>query len=106
VDPRDWARAVPETALSAQATRVELDGTALLLVRRGPRVLALAATCPHRGGPLDEGTFADDTVTCPWHGSCFELDGGTLRAGPSAMPLRTYEARVIEGFVEVRGAGR
>jgi nitrite reductase/ring-hydroxylating ferredoxin subunit/uncharacterized membrane protein len=102
VDLPDWTRTVPETAVSPEPTRVELDGAALVLVRRGQHVLALAATCPHRGGPLDQGSFDAQTVRCPWHGSCFELDGGALRSGPSAMPLLTYRTRVIDGMVEVR----
>ena len=62
----------------------------------------MAATCPHRGAPLEEGTFDDETVTCPWHGSCFSLADGALLRGPSAMPLPRYETRVKNGTVEVR----
>ena len=66
------------------------------------RILAVGATCPHRGAPLEEGTFDADTVTCPWHGSCFALADGALLRGPSAMPLPRYETRVKNGTVEVR----
>lgn len=36
-------------------TRVEVQDTAIVLVRRAKRIFALSATCPHLGGPLDEG---------------------------------------------------
>ena len=90
----------------SDARRVEADGVPVLLFRRDDRILALAATCPHRGAPLEEGTFDHDTVVCPWHGSCFALADGALLRGPSAMPLPRYEARVNDGTVEVRARVR
>jgi nitrite reductase/ring-hydroxylating ferredoxin subunit/uncharacterized membrane protein len=100
--PRDWTATVAESDVSTDPLRVDVDGTPLLLLRRESRILAVAATCPHRGAPLDEGTFDDATVTCPWHGSCFALEDGALLRGPSAMPLPRYEARVKSSTVEVR----
>ncbi|MGH2616852.1 MAG: DUF2231 domain-containing protein, partial [Thermomicrobiales bacterium] len=35
--------------------RVEAKGTPVLLLRQGDRIRAIGATCPHLGGPLDEG---------------------------------------------------
>ena len=29
--------------------------------------------CPHRGGPLGEGTLEGSVVTCPWHGWRFDV---------------------------------
>ena len=37
---------------------------------------ALAATCPHRGGPLADGIVADSCVTCPLHNWRFDLRTG------------------------------
>jgi len=35
------------------------------------------ATCPHNGGPLDQGWIRDGRVlTCPWHFYRFDLEGG------------------------------
>ncbi len=79
-----------------------VDGVRLLLVRDGGEVRALAARCTHRGGPLDEGEVADGCVTCPWHGSRFELATGAIVQGPATAPQPAYEARVVDGRVEVR----
>jgi len=100
--PIDWSPTVAEAVLSGTPTRVELDGTPVMLLRHGTEVLALAATCPHRGAPLDRGTVGPDTVTCPWHGSCFVLETGELVRGPAASPLPRYETRVRVGIVELR----
>jgi nitrite reductase/ring-hydroxylating ferredoxin subunit len=89
--------------VSTDPLRVDVDGTPVVLLERHDRTLAIAATCPHRGGPLDQGTFDDATVTCPWHGSCFALEDGTLVRGPAAEPLPCYDTRVADGTVEVRG---
>jgi nitrite reductase/ring-hydroxylating ferredoxin subunit/uncharacterized membrane protein len=100
--PSTWTPTVEATTVSTDVCRVEADGVPVLLLRREDRILAVAATCPHRGAPLDEGSFDAETVTCPWHGSCFALADGALLRGPSAMPLPRYETRVHNGTVEVR----
>ena len=37
---------------------------------------ALAAACPHAGGPLGDGLVADSCVTCPLHGRRYDLRTG------------------------------
>ena len=37
--------------------------------------------CPHRGGPLERATLADDHVVCPWHGYRFSLANGRAADG-------------------------
>ena len=82
--------------------RVEVNGAAVLLLRQGERIRAIGATCPHFGGPLDEGSIDGDRVTCPWHGSVFSLDDGALIHGPSMYPVAAYEARVRDGRIAIR----
>jgi nitrite reductase/ring-hydroxylating ferredoxin subunit/uncharacterized membrane protein len=82
--------------------RVEVDGTPVMLLRQGDRIRAIGATCPHLGGPLDEGALEGDTVTCPWHGSVFSLDDGALIHGPAMMPVAAYEVRVQDGRIAIR----
>jgi nitrite reductase/ring-hydroxylating ferredoxin subunit len=57
---------------------------------------ATEATCTHRQGPLGEGTLEGSTVTCPWHGSQFNVCTGAVLRGPATQPLRTYSV-TIEG---------
>jgi len=101
--PEDWtpvldAAEVPE----GRAVGTDVEGVRLLLVRESGEVRALAARCTHRGGPLDEGDIADGCVTCPWHGSRFELATGDVVQGPATSPQPAYETRVVDGRVEVR----
>ncbi len=57
---------------------------------------ATQAKCPHKYGPLVEGHIAGSTVTCPWHGSEFDVCTGAVLRGPAVKPLQTYRV-VVEG---------
>jgi nitrite reductase/ring-hydroxylating ferredoxin subunit len=75
---------------------------AVLLLRRGGEIHAIANTCAHLGGPLCEGKLEGDVVECPWHGSRFSLHDGQVVDGPATQPQPLFETRVREGWVEVR----
>jgi nitrite reductase/ring-hydroxylating ferredoxin subunit len=85
--------------------RVAAGEATVLLVRDRGRVHALANTCSHAGGPLDEGRFATGCVVCPWHGSTFRLVDGSIVRGPASTPQPSYETRARAGKIEVRSTG-
>jgi nitrite reductase/ring-hydroxylating ferredoxin subunit len=107
-EPRDRYLAVldePELGNGA-LRRADLEGEAVLVARseRTGEICAIAATCSHLGGPLDEGERDGDVVVCPWHGSRFDLCAGEVEGGPAVFPQPRYEARVRAGKVELRAA--
>ena len=57
---------------------------------------ATQAKCPHQQGPLTEGHVTGSAVTCPWHGSQFDVCSGAVLRGPAVTPLQTYTV-VVEG---------
>jgi nitrite reductase/ring-hydroxylating ferredoxin subunit/uncharacterized membrane protein len=97
---------VPVMALAdlpnMKLTRAQAGDVGILLLRDGATIDAIDATCTHAGGPLDQGTLEDHTVTCPWHGSRFCLRDGKIQDGPATIPQRRYDVRVRSGQVEVR----
>ncbi|WP_378295865.1 Rieske (2Fe-2S) protein [Actinomadura sediminis] len=106
-EPDEWTPLLDDAELADRAPRrVDADGTPILLYRDGRRVYALAATCTHMGGPLDEGAIEEGCVTCPWHGSTFHLDDGGIERGPASTPQPHYETRVRDGRIEVRVPAR
>jgi nitrite reductase/ring-hydroxylating ferredoxin subunit len=69
-------------------------------------VRVLADQCTHLGGPLHQGRVATvdgvDCVTCPWHGSVFQLADGAVRHGPATARQPAFDTRVTgSGLVQV-----
>jgi 3-phenylpropionate/trans-cinnamate dioxygenase ferredoxin subunit len=62
---------------------------------------AIQADCTHAGGPLCEGALWGDIVTCPWHGSEFNVKTGEVVTDPSDEPVKTYKVRVVDGAIVV-----
>jgi len=64
---------------------------------------ATQARCPHRQGPLSEGSLDGSTVTCPLHGAQFNVWTGAVLRGPAKDPLKTYRVTVDGevGHIEV-----
>lgn len=94
--------------VEGKPTRVELDGEAVLVVRSGDRLFAMENRCSHQGAPLHKGPVrfgSLNQVTCPAHGSMFNLETGAVLRGPASKRLATYDARVTEGIVEIRKRG-
>jgi len=103
--PEDFVAVAEDAAVEeGKLHRAQANGMPVLLVRVRGTVYAIAATCTHAGGPLDEGSLEGDVVVCPWHGSRFCVRDGEVRGGPATFPQVRFEARVREGKVEVRRA--
>jgi nitrite reductase/ring-hydroxylating ferredoxin subunit len=104
--PRDrYAPVCEESELNGgKLVGVELEGESVVVSRseESGEVCAIAATCSHLGGPLDEGKRDGDIVVCPWHGSRFDLCSGEVEGGPAVYPQPRYEARVRAEKVEIR----
>lgn len=85
--------------------KYDVDGTPVVVIRHEDGLHAFAGTCPHFGAPLWEGELADHCVTCPWHGSQFDIRDGALLHGPSTHPIPSYQVRESKGQIEVRIEG-
>jgi 3-phenylpropionate/trans-cinnamate dioxygenase ferredoxin subunit len=83
-------------------------GQEVLLARVGGNYYAVSNRCPHMGGDLSAGKLEGTTVTCPRHGSQFDISSGrNLRwmkgsgliaalgkAIKSPRPLPTYRVEI------------
>lgn len=100
----EWAPVLADAELTGtQMRRVEIDGEPALVTRStNGQVCAIAARCTHLGGPLEQGQREGDRVTCPWHGSQFDVCTGDVFAGPAVFPQPAYESRVRDGQIELR----
>jgi nitrite reductase/ring-hydroxylating ferredoxin subunit/uncharacterized membrane protein len=101
--PQDWETVAAIDDLPDTGGLAVTAGKArLLLVRQGTQIFALENRCSHRGGPLSDGSVEQGCVTCPWHGSRFELGTGDVVAGPATVGQPVYETKVIAGQIQVR----
>ena len=96
---------------------VVMRGQEILVAKVGDKYYATNNRCTHMGGKLSNGKLEGTVVTCPRHGSQFELkDGRVVRwlKGPgiisvlgkalkSPRPLSSYNVQVVDDkiFVEV-----
>lgn len=104
--PEDFTPVVAYDDLAENSLkRVTAGDAPVVLLRLGERIFAIGATCPHAGGPLDEGALQGYVVECPWHGSRFNMRDGHVLTGPATMNAPRYETRVRDGQVEVKRVG-
>ena len=70
-----------------------VDGTQVAVYRlRDGSLRALAAVCPHKGGPLADGLIDARVVVCPLHGHTYDLTTGTEVSGNDAVRAYTVSA--------------
>jgi nitrite reductase/ring-hydroxylating ferredoxin subunit len=88
--------------------KVLVEGREILLARVGDNYYAVGNRCPHMGGELAAGQLEGTVVTCPLHGSRFDIrDGSVVRwlkgSGLTAAvgkvfkrprPLPVYKVRI------------
>lgn len=80
---------------------VQAAGQSIAIFKLGESYWAIENTCPHAGGPLAEGTLAGEVVTCPWHGSRFNVKTGAVLSPPAARGVKSFPVRVAGNDVEV-----
>jgi nitrite reductase/ring-hydroxylating ferredoxin subunit len=62
-------------------------------------VSVCADACPHAGAPLSQGLLDRTIITCPRHGSQFDMSTGERVRGPADADLATYPVVVADGQV-------
>ena len=63
-----------------QVKEVTVQDRAVLIVNVGGKYYAVAGRCPHLGGRLAQGNLEGTVITCPRHGSQFDItDGHVVR---------------------------
>jgi nitrite reductase/ring-hydroxylating ferredoxin subunit len=101
--PTEFTPVLGEQELAeGQPKRAQLGERNIVLVKRAGRIVAMLESCSHMGGPLAEGTVEGDAIRCPWHGSLFSLEDGSVVQGPATVAQPIFETQLRNGQVEVR----
>jgi chlorite dismutase len=95
-----WTRVAAVSELREGTSRmVYFGGEQVALFNVAGEVRAVGNRCSHAHGPLAEGIVEGTCVTCPWHGSRFELTSGQPQGGPAVKPVATYRVKVEGGEI-------
>ena len=81
----------------------DVRGTKIAVANIAGTFYAFGDTCTHRGCSLAEGDLDETTVTCPCHGSEFDVRSGAVLQGPAREPVETYEVREEGETLKIRG---
>ncbi len=76
----------------------------ILIANVGGKVYAVAGRCSHRQGVLANGTLEANIVTCPRHGSKFDVTTGKNVGGPKVMGVRGTTGDIQAFEVKVEGS--
>jgi len=68
--------------------KVELGGKEILIANFEGKYYAIPDRCTHRGGDLSMGSLDGKIVTCPLHGSQFDVTTGKNIRGPKVFLTR------------------
>jgi 3-phenylpropionate/trans-cinnamate dioxygenase ferredoxin subunit len=103
-----------EELKSGTMKAVIAEGREILVARVGDKYYAVDNRCPHMKGDLSQGKLEGSVVTCPLHGSQFDISNGRvvrwLRGGlmskigsalKMARTLAAYNVKVEDGRVLV-----
>lgn len=81
--------------------KVIVNGRELVLGRTHERLFAADLLCPHRAGPLDEGTIEGERIVCPWHAWEFDVRTGCYERFPATC-LTLHEVQLMGEEIRVR----
>src|ERR1051325_9738770 len=87
-DAIDLSRGIPiDTLKDGVMVAGKVGDDDVLVVRVGDRIRAVGGACTHYHGRLADGLLVGDTVRCPLHHACFNLETGEALRAPALDPL-------------------
>jgi len=93
--------AVIQSVLRGAGKKVNVGGKHIALFNIDGTYYAIDDTCTHKGGPLSEGKIEGSNVTCPWHGSIFDVRTGEVVRPPAPIGVSRYNVRVVGDDIEI-----
>jgi nitrite reductase/ring-hydroxylating ferredoxin subunit len=81
---------------SRELAAFDVSGTRIAIANVAGTFYAFGDTCTHQGCSLAEGELEATIVTCPCHGSQFDVTTGDVVRGPAGEPVGSYPVR-LEG---------
>jgi nitrite reductase/ring-hydroxylating ferredoxin subunit len=86
---------------NGEMTAFQVGGERVAVANVGGTLHAFGNTCTHLQCSLASGELEGTTVTCPCHGSQFDVTTGQVLRGPAQEPVPSYPARVENEALQV-----
>jgi nitrite reductase/ring-hydroxylating ferredoxin subunit len=80
----------------------DVGGTQIAFANVAGTFYAFGDTCTHMQCSLAGGDLEETTVTCPCHGSEFDVTSGEVLRGPAADPVGSFEVRAEGANLEIK----
>jgi nitrite reductase/ring-hydroxylating ferredoxin subunit len=77
----------------------EVGGSKVNVANVDGHLYAIDDTCTHMGCSLAHGELDGTTVTCPCHGSQFDVTSGAVLRGPALRPVQSHAVLIEDGFI-------
>lgn len=84
----------------------QVEGKSVAIANVGGEFFAFDNICTHLGCDLATGVLDDVVVTCPCHGSRFEVTTGAVVAGPATVPVGTHGVEIVGDELQVSPSAR
>jgi nitrite reductase/ring-hydroxylating ferredoxin subunit len=84
-----------------QLAAFPVTGKRIAIAKVDDAFYAFGDICTHQGCSLADGQLDGTTVTCPCHGSEFDVTTGEVLRGPALEPVRSYPVRIEDGLLRV-----
>jgi 3-phenylpropionate/trans-cinnamate dioxygenase ferredoxin subunit len=81
--------------------RFSVKGKDILVANVDGKYYAVGGKCTHMGGDISKGKLEGKVVTCPRHGSQFDVTNGNRLAGPAKSNELAYEVKVDGKSIKV-----
>jgi len=85
---------------------ITIAGKEILIINYDNQYYVINRKCTHFGGDLSRGKLVDGIITCPNHGSKFDIKSGKSISGPkigflklSTKDIKTYNLKVENNLI-------
>jgi 3-phenylpropionate/trans-cinnamate dioxygenase ferredoxin component len=97
-----YERVLSLEELPANASKsVAIGGHDILVCNAKGEIYAVQNLCTHQRAKLEGGRIRNCFISCPLHGVMFDLKTGVPKGQLTNVPLKTYDTRVVDGFIEI-----
>jgi nitrite reductase/ring-hydroxylating ferredoxin subunit len=85
-----------------QLAKFDVNGVDVAIANVDGTLYAFGDVCTHAQCSLAEGELEGTTVTCPCHGSQFDVTTGEVRNPPATEPVQSFPVRAEGDVIKIQ----